>query len=134
MARTPKRIAFLLFRGSGQEGLRTERQLILSKCPVHAGKGLTFLGEAVRYEVIAIKDIQEQEVYVRCYPALDIIQPAAEVRNAVSLMHFQPWPAQIRRAFPVSMQQDVHMSSHCCKKEAPILECPRSMHMHQCRG
>ena len=60
---------------------------------MHAEEELTFLGEAVRYEVIAIKDIQEQEVYVRCYPALDFVHPAAEVCNPVSLMHFQPWPA-----------------------------------------
>ena len=57
------------------------------------GSGLTFLGEAVRYEIIAIKHVQEEEVYVRRQPVLDVIYTAAEESNAVCLMHFQARPA-----------------------------------------
>ena len=69
-----------------------------------AGNGLTFLSEAVRDEVIAIENIQEQEVYICCYPALYVVHPAAEEGNAICLMHFQPWPACSKHAHGMQAQ------------------------------
>lgn len=56
----------------------------------------TFLGESVRYMVIAIKDVQEQKVHIRFSPVLDFIHPAAEEGDAISLMHLQARPASAR--------------------------------------
>lgn len=60
------------------------------------GSGLTFLGEAVGYDIIAIKHVKEEEVYVRRKPALDVIHTAAEEGDAICLMHFQARPALAR--------------------------------------
>ena len=54
---------------------------------------LAFLREAVRYEVVAIKDIEEEKVNVCCCPVLNVVQSAAEEGDAIRLMHLQPRPA-----------------------------------------